>query len=185
MATSGARRRGFEPARSLHNAGSPRTTLYPVSGDNAIIMNGDAVCLAGGRAAVFTTALANYFVGIVKACYDSNRKPFTFAQPTRGPYMPASTGGYVEVWDDPDTTFIVESDVSVGNLMIGQMATVNVTAGVTLTGISRMHIGTIAASATDSPWRIIGLGDNELDRLGGANNDVEVKAVRHYLLKQD
>jgi hypothetical protein len=184
MSTTGSNRRGFRPSRNQGGNSHLTSKRYKVDGNNAIIMIGDAVTLTSGKAAIYATAQAANYLGIVRACYDANGKPFTHVQPGRGPYMPASTGGYVDVWDDPDMRLLVEIDEEVSGANVGFLAEVNVTAGVTATGISRQHLCQITAASGNTPFRIVGLSPEEIDGAGGSGNNAEVVAVFHVYRKQ-
>lgn len=177
MATSGARRRGFVPIRHQSGGAVFRSKLYPA--DNVIMMQGDGVCLVSGKAKAFLTANASTWLGVARAFYDSNKKPLTHVQPGRGPYALVGGGGYVDVWDDPNQVFLVESRVSAGPTTVGQKVLINATAGVTAVGISRHHVDGFTADDAGSPLMVIGIGQNELDEVGGTGNDVEVVATIH------
>ncbi|RJO72857.1 MAG: hypothetical protein C4523_02480 [Myxococcales bacterium] len=145
--------------------------------------------MVGGRAARYTTAQGVNYLGIIKACYDTNKKPLTFNQPTRGPYLIASQGGYVEVYDDPDITYLVEYNGTAADTTPGQVAEIELTAGSTAVGQSRVFIAAVTANsgvtaaAVGKPFRVIGLGPNELDEAGGTGNDLEVVARNHVFKK--
>lgn len=180
MATTSSRQRGFVPARLQGGGSTFRTKLYPTSAGQADLYIGDPVCLVLGKAKRWTTAQAANFLGVVESVYDSNRKPLTFTQPTRGPYLLGANAGFVNVFDDPDQTYTVECEVSAGPSAGGQWAEVKVTAGVTATGISRTTIiGVTAADGGTMTFRAIGVSPDELDNLGGTGNDIEVIASRH------
>lgn len=143
------------------------------------MMIGDAVCLVSGKAKAFLTANAATFLGVARGFYDSNKKPLTFTQPGRGPYNTVTGGGYVDVLDDPNQTYLIESRVSAGPSNIGMKVLINATAGVTALGISRHHGDGFTADDTSAPLLVIGVGGNELDGVGGTGNDVEVIAAIH------
>ena len=176
--------RGFVEHRHLGN-GVPVTRRYRVkeNGNPHQIYKGDPVVLVSGntvtRLGTLATAAQVPVLGIARAVYDSNEKPFTHSQPSRGPYLPASTAGFVDVNIDPLQTYLVNTDATVVSTMIGQY--VEHTAGTpnTAAGISGMHIETSGASNTAAaslPFQVISLGDDNWDGFvgGEANQDVEV-----------
>lgn len=180
MATTSDRKRGFVPTRSITGAQTFRQSLYPVSANYGTgLFIGDPIVLSGGRAQVWTTAAAASFVGIATAFYDSNKKPLTFSQPGRGPYLPPSTGGFVSVVDDPNVTFTVELAVSAGPSVVGQVILLEASAGNTATGVSRYFAAGVTASDTSSNFRVVAISPNELDGLGGTGNDIEVVPIIH------
>lgn len=180
MATSPAGKRGFVPTRSQTGAQTFRQLLYPVSANYATaLFIGDPIVLSGGRAQAWTTAAAASLVGVASAFYDSNKRPLTFSQPTRGPFLPASTGGYVSVIDDPNITFTIELAVSAGPSVVGQIITIEASGGNTATGVSRYFAAGVTASDASGNFRVVAISSNELDGLGGTGNDVEVVPVIH------
>lgn len=185
MATTGSNVRGFVPARHFGSQSNPRTKRYTVPANNGQMFIGDPLSLIGGVATAYTTANGGYFLGVAARFYDTNGKPFTHTQPTRGPFMPANTGGFVDVYDDPQQLYEIESQVSAGVAFPGSLAIVVVTAGVTATGISGFKIGSVVTSATDANFRIVGLAGTELDQLGGAGNNIVVAVTRHVYRKVD
>ena len=180
--------RGFVPSRHLHGLTSFRTQRFPVSADNALhvgIAKGDPVRLIGGYAVKWTAMSATHanvkaLMGVVAQCLDSNEKPFTHSQPTRGPYIPSSTAGYVDVHTDPNIVFTVQCDASLPAGNIGQL--IDVTAGGvnTAAGVSKMAVkfATVTVTAT-FPFKIIGMAPVELGKADTANNDVEVIINTH------
>lgn len=179
-------KRGFIPLRSLDGKVSFPTRQYEVSANNGTpIFPGDPVTLnaQGNVIRVDTSGVSAAepaILGIVARCLDSNRKPFTHSQPSRGPFLPSATKGFVEVYDNPDTTFLVNADSALNQPEVGAFVRVTAGAANTAAGISGFSIKMVdtTASAVGSRFRIIGLGPNE-DRTAGANNDVEVIAADH------
>lgn len=180
--------RGFQPHRHLNGAMYPHTRRYPVSADNALhvgIAKGDPVRLIGGSAVKFTAmsaaqAVSKDVLGIVSQPLNSNERPFTHSQPTRGPFLPSSTAGFVDVIVDPQMTYLVQLDATASQTDIGQL--VDVTAGGinTAAGISQMALRHASVTATTTfPFRIIGLADTELDGNFGVDQDVEVVIANH------
>lgn len=183
MAT--ANKRGFVPARSqAGGCGAPRSKLYPTDGNQASpLFLGDPVALSSGYVVRLTTALSTSFIGIVRGVYDANKKPKTHSLPTGQNFVPASTAGWVDVMDDPDMSYVVECEVSVGQGDVGKIAVIGVTAGNSATGLSRFHIAGVTAADATSTFRIVGIAPT-FDPSGtdtGAGNDVEVVAINHLL----
>lgn len=183
MATNNAR--GFVASRHL-DGGMIRTRRYRCDGSSNTtpIMIGDPVVLvpANGTLARLTAATAGGpkpVLGVVRNLYDSNGKPLTFSQPTRGPYLQASTIGYADVYDEPKVTYIVQCDGSATEADIG--VNVDVTAGVGNTAAGLSTYGVILATATTTwPFKVIGVSPFE-ETIGatGANLDVEVIVNTH------
>lgn len=189
MATSPNVRRGFVPSRHLNGGSHFRSHRYPVNASAATgLFMGDPCYLSAGYVKPITTDDLNQkILGVIKACYASNQKPLTFSQPTRGPFLQASTAGWVDVYDDPGIVYRVQADATASQADVGK--TVDVTAsggGNTATGYSRMEIDISTASAASegslNPFQIVGVAPNELDRVDGTpgvngfgtNNDLEV-----------
>lgn len=185
--------RGFVEFRHLNGHVSPRTQWYRVKADGASGAHqkfpGDPVELVSGqtvaRIPAAATAAGLPILGVIRACYNSDRRPLTFNQPsTGGPFLPASTAGWVEVNIDPFQTYLVNTDATVDSTLIGQFVDVTAGSANTAAGRSGMSIevatGTNTAAAT-VPFQVIGIGPNNLDGIiGGENNqDVEVIIARH------
>ncbi len=176
-------RRGFVPARSqTGGGGAPRSKLYPTNTDLVQPLGiGDPVCMINGYVQRWTTANASAFLGIVRACYDANKKPLTFSLPNQAPYLPASTAGWVDVMDDPDQALVIECAASVGQSMIGGFATVEISAVNTNTGISNFFAAGVTAADATGAFRVVGLAPSETatTAAGSPNNDIEVLPVLH------
>ena len=178
--------RGFVPLRSLHGHTSFVTRQYPVSSNNpTTIFPGDPVTLnASGNVIRITTSAVSVnappVLGVVAAVLNSDRRPQTFTQPTRGPYLPASTAGFVDVYDDPDMTFLVNADSAASQNDIGRFVRVTAGAPNTAAGISGFSLLMVQAtgSSVGHRFRILALGPNE-DRTFSANNDMEVMIADH------
>ena len=106
-----------------------------------------------------------------------------------GPFLPASTAGFVEVNIDPLQTYLVNTDATVLSTLIGQYVYVTANTPNTAAGRSGMTIevatGTNTAAAT-VPFQVVEVGFNNLDKATGsglvqgeANQDVEVKITNH------
>jgi hypothetical protein len=181
MATS--KRRGFVPSRHLTGGtGAPRSKLYEaVETRSTPLAIGDAVTLdAAGAVIALTNATADTarFLGVVRALYNTDKRPLTHNLPNTAAFLPTSVAGFVDVMDDPDMTFIVECDTSVGLSNIGQAVFIVVTAMNTAVGVSRMHVTLTTVAGSPVPFRIIGLSPfDEVTGETGAANRVEVVAV--------
>lgn len=181
MATS--RRKGFVPARHLTGgSNAPRTKLYQAAEARAhTLAVGDPVVLSGGFVARQTDASADStnFLGVIRAVYDTNKRPLTFSQPTRPPYLNVSVAGWVDVIDDPDMTYIVECATSVGPSNIGNTVWVDATAANSATGVSQYVVTLTSAAGGNPQWRVIGLAPTDLvtSAAGSPNNRIEVAPV--------
>lgn len=193
MATNSPR--GFWPSRNQHGSGTQKTHRYPVSANNAAaLFIGDPVVLnAGGGVQSWLTADASAIgakrglLGVVARIYDSNGRPLTHNQPTNGPFLDASTGGFVDVYDDPDCIFIANASVTATRNHVQQLVPVafgvyNSAAGISGAGIDLAN-GVVTATGNE-PFQVMGLADNNLDWpnpfIGSAaNNDVEVRVADH------
>jgi len=187
--------RGFHAMISLHGDYEPHTHRYKVSADNAAaIFAGDPVVLnAGGGVQSWRTADASAvasqrgLLGVVKAVYDSNGKPLTHSQPTNGPFLDASTEGWVDVIIDPDVVYSVNASASASREMIGGYVPMAVGVDNSAAGISGIGInlgGAVASATGDEVFQVIDVSPVELnqpDLIGGAgaNNDVLVRIADH------
>ena len=189
MSSTTSEQRGFRPARTNDGAAF-RTTLYPTQARNArAIFSGDPLYLINGRVQVWTTqasADAPPLIGIAGGVLDGNKRPFTHSLPSGGPFIPASTAGFVMVYDDPDTVFIAQANTSVGTSHTLQFATVSVGTPVTAAGKSgfELNVGSAVVSAAGEPFQILGLAPFELDGLGGTSNKVLCRISNHGLRRQ-
>lgn len=182
MATSN--RRGFVPSRHLTGGtGAPRSKLYIAKETRATpLAIGDAVkhdATTGGIVAL-TAATADpaRYIGVVRALYDTNKRPLTHNLPGTAAFLPTSVAGFADVVDDPDMTFIVECDTSVGNTNIGAAAWVVVTAMNTAAGVSKMHVTLTTVAGSPELFRIIGISPfDEAKGETGAGQRVEVVAI--------
>ncbi len=162
--------RGFRAVRHLSGA-IPPTRRYSIDSSNATaIFRGDLVKIeADGNIACAGAGDGTAVIGAVASCYDSNKKPVS--------YIPASTAGYADVWDDPDTIFAVQADGNTAREDIGATKDHVTASGNTLTGVSSHEL--------DSD----GSGQNQLKIIGkvdvpgnewGTNAEVEVIIVEHH-----
>lgn len=191
--------RGFVEHSHLSGANSPATRLYRVKADGVSgsfqKFPGDPVVLVSGhsvaRLPVAGTAAALPVLGVVRAVLNDDKRPLTFNQPSvGGPFLPASTAGWVEVNVDPHQTYLVNTDSSVLSTLIGQF--VDVTANNPNTAAGRsgfsIEIATGTNTATNSQsFQVIGIGDNNLDGIvdGDNNQDVEVIISRHIFANRN
>ncbi len=181
--------RGFVPTRTLRGNCDFRTRLIHQTGQGsaatASIFIGDPVELRSDGQATPVTASsdANETLGVVAAVLNSNRRPLTHSLPTQAAYLEASTEGWLEINDDPDTVYIVQSDVSVTHQDIGAHIRVTAGAPTTAAGRSGYQAGIITASAGDGQFKIIGLSPfeqiHDASAWGGDDTDIEVIIAAH------
>jgi hypothetical protein len=155
---------------------------------------GDPVTMAAGgqlaRGTHVGTAGLNV-VGVVRSVHDANDKPLVFSQPTRGPFLPASTAGFLYVNTDPDMVYLVATETTAAQSMVNRYVSATVAQ---VCAVSQDLIGrsafvlrtadvTVSAVGSQFPYKIVGLGPNHLDRAfnnsGGLGTDVEVIIVGH------
>lgn len=182
---------GFKAVRHLTGINNWRTQSFIVDDNNPKpIFIGHAVALSSGKVVEHSSTLAGPILGVVKACYTSTKnRPLTFNQPTTGPYIPASTRGYVDVYIDPDIVYEVVADSGMANDDIGQLGEITATgSGNPLTGISRMAMDTSTFAAQTSvnsqtlPFRVLGLARVEEAPVGsgfGQDAPTKVEVVIH------
>lgn len=188
---------GFKAVRHLNGHNTFRTQTFTVDDNNPKpIFQGHAVALSSGKVVEHTSTGAGPILGVVKACYTSTKnRPLTFNQPTTGPYIPASTRGFVDVYIDPDIVYEVVADSGMANDDIGQLGEITATgSGNPSTGISRMAMDTSTFAAQSSanvqtlPFRVLGLARVEEAPVGSgfgqdANTKVEV-IVNNHVFRQ-
>ena len=163
---------GFRPTRHK-TGGQIHTTRYVVtaSGNAAGIAIGDAVRRNPNGVGVIKVSgdvvPTTQVLGAVVALYDSNNRPQTFSQPTRGPALPASTAGYADVVDDPHVVFVVQSDATALPSHIGQY--VSLTAANTYNtaaGTSNMAVRIATVDTSVRQCQIVGFFGGDKDNLG-------------------
>lgn len=176
---------GFIPSRQpvpdwVRNVACQANT----DGANQTIAKGDAVAMVNGIAVPATAGQdpGSAGFGIVLAVYTTANRPLTFQT---NKILVSGQPGRVDVCFDPNQTYYVRCDASVGASNLAKNATLVVSAANALTGMSG-HSVTIPASASiNDLFKIINIGP--FDELGGkgtgggANNGVEVKWNRHFL----
>lgn len=189
--------RGFVEHRHLTGAVCPSTRKYKVKADGVSGSHqkfpGDPVILVSGqtvaRIPVAGTAAAKPIVGVIRSVLNSNGRPLTFNQPdTGGPFLPASTAGFVEVNTDPFQTYLVNTDATVTSTLIGQFVDVTANTPNTAAGRSGMTIevgtGTNTARATFSanpvPFQVVEIGANNLDGIIGGEGNQDVEVIIHF-----
>lgn len=194
MATNNPR--GFQAARHLNgNTGTFRSHKYKVSANNgSAIFVGDPVGInAGGGIESWLTLDASAIgakrglLGVVRNVLDSNGRPLTHSQPTKGHFLDASTEGYVEVIDDPDVVYVVNASATATRDLVGQLVpvafgTYNSAAGISGAGIDLANA--VVTGTGNEPFQVMGIAGNELEwpdeYLGSAaNTDMEVRISDH------
>ncbi len=196
MATR-ANDRGFRPVRHLNGRLNPsphmRTTVNEgSSGNNAnSIFIGDVVYLnTSGALQSYTEAASGAEtqlpLGVVANVFDANKRPFTFSQPTNGPFIPTSTEGYAMVYEDPGIIYAANCSTTARHDMVGSFCHVRVCAANTAAGRSG-HGLDIDQSVTAGGhiFKMVGISplDSTLESppvSGAANNDIEVLLINSY-----
>lgn len=186
--------RGFVESGGLHGPISPITRTRKVKAANALsIFAGDPVVLVSGntvaRIPAAATAASLPVLGVVRAILNSNGRPLTHNLPATGHFLPALTAGFVQVNEDPQQVYTVNTDATVLSTLIGQFVDVTAAAGVTAAGRSgiSIEVATGANTAANTvPFQVVGLAPNNLGGAAGtgqladgfvageANQDVEV-----------
>lgn len=184
MATSA--KKGFVPVRTLGGGTYGRSKLYQAQEARAhTLAVGDPVVLSGGYVTRQTNATADStnYLGVIRAVYDTNKRPLTFSQPNRPPYLNTSVAGWVDVIDTPDQVYAVQIAASVGPSDIGSSLWVDATACNSATGISQYVVTQSTAAGGFPQWRLIGISPLDLatTAAGSPNNRVEVVAVNGLL----
>lgn len=177
---------GLRPLRYLN--GSPwngQATMYHVdSGYATALFIGDPVDLVGTGDATgkyqnvqkATLADTNRTIGPIVAVYEDPSKSLDRA------YLPASTGGYVLVADDPNLIFEVQVD-SAGTLAIADLGQngilIETHSGSTITGLSGIEFDEDSTAANSSlmiqTMKLVDRPDNAL----GLHCNIEVLISTH------
>lgn len=181
---------GLRPARHLAG-GQIRTKRYTVtaSGNVAGIAIGDAVrhnTAGDGIAKVSGDVTKDIpILGAVTALYDSNNKPLTFSQPTRGPYLLAAVAGFADVADDPSTVFVIQSDATVAAGDFGKFVGLSaLTTGVnTAAGTSTMQAKWSTIDTSVAQLQVLGVAKNEDSQFGTANLEGNLNTVSSRFAK--
>lgn len=140
----------YSGARPLNP--NAKITRYDIDASaGAAIYKGDFVKLINdGRVEV--AAAGNELVGVAAAFYNSSSSPLL--------YHAASVAGYVDVWDDIDEVFIIQSDASKTTAVtfVGNNADyVKTHSGSTTTGMSGDELAATTAGTSTANLRIKGL----------------------------
>lgn len=192
MATNNPR--GFVEHRHLHGATCTKATRRRVKADGTSGSHdkraGDPVVLVSGntvaRIPVAGTAAALPILGVIRAVHNNNDRPLTHNLPATEIALAASTAGWVYVNEDPQQTYLVNTDATVVSTLMGQFVDVTANTPNSAAGRSGFSIevatGTNTAGAT-VPFQVVGIGANNLGNpnqfVGGeSNQDVEVIIAR-------
>lgn len=181
--------RGLIPSRTLDGSMNFHILEHRVSATNLRrIMRGDIVQLdaVGDVQWVnnLTTVAQRAPLGVVAYCLGPDRRPLTFNQPTRGPYIETSTDGYVGVYSDPNIIFNVQADATAIRTDVGGFIGITAGAGNTAAGYSTTQVRytDITVSATGKFLQIVGLAPDELSEQyqGGTagTTNIEVRFSR-------
>lgn len=175
-----AQRNGFWPTRDFSY---DQCRTYPVTlSTNQPLAMYAPVAMANGTV-VPATAGQNPDLpgfGVVVGLLDSNKKPLTFNQPTRGPYLTSAASGYAIVLTDPNMTFYTRYEGSAGNDVVGNLVQVTAATSVVVnTGISQAAIEANSSADNSALFRVMAL--SPLVGTGGTGTDkyVEVMWNRH------
>ena len=182
--------RGLIASRTLDGGRNFHIIDYRVSANNnSVIMRGDLVVLDGGgdvqKVRSLSTAVSPAPIGVVAYCLGAERRPLTFNQPTRGPYIQTSTDGYVGIYVDPDIIYNVQCDGTASRANVGQYIGVTAGIGNTAAGYSNTQVrfADVTATAVGHYLQVIGLSPDELadSYEGGAAGvrNLEVRISRH------
>lgn len=189
---------GFSPVRNAGAGSDLPTRMYRVTatGNTQGLFIGDPVrfnpnglgiARISGNAAPNTRCL-----GVVAQMFDDNGRPLTFSQPTRGPFLPASTSGWAAVYDSSQITFICQVDGSAAESLIGQYVslTAATNGGNTAAGTSIIQLRAASADTSIKTFQVVGVSPTESRGLGSfAGNaawgntdiDLEVRIALHSL----
>lgn len=186
---------GLQAIRNKAAGTTLRTKLYRVTatGNTQGIFINDPVRFNSAGLGVIrlsSNAAANTrCLGVVAEVFDENGRPLTFNQPSRGPFLPASTAGWAAVYDSQQVTFICQADASAAETLVGQYVSLTAaTNGNTAAGTSVMQIRAASADTSVKTFQVLGLAPTEARGLGTvANNaawgnayiDLEVRIALH------
>lgn len=172
---------GFYPARPYY---FDQCRTYTVNlSNNQQLGIGDPVSLAAGLVVPATAGnnpdLAGF--GVVVGVLDSNGKPLTFSQPTKGPYLTSGQAGQALVLSDANMTFRANYTGSAGNNVVGQLVEVTgMNIPVSATGISQAAVAAAASASTTLLFRVESLyADPTLSQSKGVSKYMEVAWNRH------
>jgi len=175
-----AQRTGFTPTRVYSN---DACRTYPVTlSTNQPLAIGAAVAMNNGTVVPVTAGQnpASPGLGVVVGVLDSNGKPLTFSQPTRGPYLTSGATGFAIVLHDPNMTYRVRFEGSAGNDVVGNLVQVTADNSVNVsTGISQQAIKANSSADNSALFRVIGKYPDSLTGQNGTDRYVEVQWNRH------
>lgn len=160
----------FSPTRTLSPNAATVTERF-VACVSAAAFIGDGMRVSAGVAKPATAVsggAANTILGVAARFYDANGKPMTHSMPTRGPYKPAATSGFVDVVLGAETVFTCTADgcstLATANALIG--VRIGVTAGTpnSATGQSGQKLlgSTIYSTAAEGLWKVVGYDGGNL-----------------------
>ena len=178
-----AARNGFRPARhpDKHYVGN-----FPVSAGALPVMTGDAVIrtTGGGITSMPAGMDPGAGFGVVLGTYTTANRPHTHAANK----CIASAGiGRADVCWDPDMTFFVKCETSIGLADVRSRVNIDVSATNTrlALGISTQAVAVEASASVGNPFKIINI--SPFDELSGkgtggaGGNEVEVAWNNHHL----
>lgn len=176
-----ATRNGFTPSRQ------PATDWIrnmPVGGAGQPVAKGDAVNQIAGTCFPVTAGQdpATQGYGVVLAVYTTANRPLTF---NNTKFIASGTPGRADICFDPDQTYVVRCETSVGPGDVGKNVTVSAAAANSLTGLSGMSVQIPSSASTNDLFKIINV--SPFDELSGkgtgaaAGQGVEVRWNRHVL----
>lgn len=165
---------GFQPARPI---AAEKVYTYPVVAGSNTFAIGDVVAFTSG--AVDKLALTDSPtapVGVIVGLKDSNGRPLTFNQPTRGAYLVAGQAGFAEVVIDTEASYMVRFTGTVNQALVGTNVRAN-DAGVQVsTGASGMSVRALSgAAAATNPFKVLSISDQVVAGGTGTDRYVEVR----------
>jgi len=199
---------GFRPVRNLNGNNVFQSNKYPVNATNlAPIYIGDPVAVVSGSVVAVSIDATRPVLGVCKATYRGTGKnrPNTHRLPDNGNFIEATQGGWVDVYDDPDTIFETATDSAITNLDWGQLgdlveASSQASAGNNNTGLSRRLMDgssiVVDSSAANAalPFLCLGIASREKVALtsglgydygtGSSGANIEVLIRNHFYRPQ-
>lgn len=175
-------RNGFTPTRTADRAFYKN---HPVTlGADQALYPGDAVSLLNGQIVPCSAGMdPSYPVyGVVVGVLTTANRPLTHQT---NKCIVSGGVGRASVCIDPDMTYLVRCDTSIGNAQVGENVMIDVSAGNAALGRSGMAVVPETSASVNNLFKIIGLSPKE--ELGGketgfgAGQGVEVKINRGLL----